>query len=542
MKNTIKLNGNQATKQEFLNRNITVFVIWLVICGIAAYLRFTNLANNPGWYSDEGTVVEIAKNVLAGRTQYLAFNESTLLAARLPLFHILLAGIFSFVEVGITSLRYLTAGLGVFTVGLLYWVILDIVGKERMFLAITASFFMAIYPQAIFYSRLGFSYNLLAPFVVGIIWLLWKYLKNGRIRWILMASLLVGIGTISDLMMFAVAPVIVLVAITKKWKDAFLTSGVIILPFTLYSLFMLTFHTDAFLFDFEFTFFRLGEIPLIAQYPTIVFNYAALLIKDYWWSLAVIGMFLQPNNKLRDLTLVSFFTPLILLARTTALPGLGLYYLSPLFPLISIGVASLIVVGIPHALTIIRDGVVKLINRFRNIEIIKNLDPLWNPSVILFSALILFIVVLSPFIITLFLDVNQVHTSIKSEIDPVLVNVHDAQKAILFVNSRVSTDDLVLASPALAWAIEAKTADFQMAVAYTGGETKHFPINIPSNRFIFNADFNQAAYVIIDPIWWNWAVPNMPEVEDMVQVVTSWPKVYSAGQVVVYENPQRDIR
>ena len=123
-----------------------------------------------------------------------------------------------------------------------------------------------------------------------------------------------------------------------------------------------------------------------------------------------------------------------------------------------------------------------------------------------------------------------------------LVNVLDARKAIAYVNNRVSKDELVLASPALAWAIEANTADFQMAVAYTGGETKHFPTNIPSNRFVFDTDFELATYVILDPIWWNWGVLNMPEVEDMVQVVTSWPKVYSAGQVEVYENPQRDIK
>ena len=542
MKNTIKLNGNQASKYKFLTERSVGLLIWMVICGIAAYLRFTNLPANPGWYSDEGTVVEIAKNFLAGRIQYLAFNESTLLAARMPLFPIFLAGIFSFAEVGITTLRYVTAGLGVCTVGLLYWVILDIVGKERIFLPITASLFLAIYPQAILYSRLGFSYNLLAPLLVGMLWVLWKYLNTGRIKWILLASLLVGVGAISDLMMFAVAPVIVLVAITKKWKDAFLTSGVIILPFTLYSLLMLTFHTGAFLFDFEFIFFRLGEIPLIAQYPIIVYNFTTLLMEDYWWSLAVIGIFIIPECRFKYLILMMFFTPLSLLARTALLPGLSFYYLSPLFPLIALGAASLVVRGVPYALEITRKGLEKFTDVFRSMDKKNRFEFIWKPGIFIASSLILFLVIISPFVITFALGIYQAHEGLKTEIDPVLVNVLDARKAIAYVNNRVSKDELVLASPALAWAIEANAADFQMAVAYQGGETKHFPTDIPANRFIFDANYNQAAYVILDPIWWNWAVPNMPEVEDMVQVVTSWPKVYSAGQVVVYENPLRNIK
>ena len=101
-------------------------LILFLILGIAAYLRFVNIVDNPGWYSDEGTLVDIAQNLAEGKFQYLALNKSTLLAARLPLFPAILAFIFSFVESGITPLRYLSAGLGVVTVGLLYWGVIKI--------------------------------------------------------------------------------------------------------------------------------------------------------------------------------------------------------------------------------------------------------------------------------------------------------------------------------------------------------------------------------------------------------------------------------
>ncbi|MCK5347365.1 MAG: hypothetical protein KAR20_28340, partial [Candidatus Heimdallarchaeota archaeon] len=147
--------------------------------------------------------------------------------------------------------------------------------------------------------------------------------------------------------------------------------------------------------------------------------------------------------------------------------------------------------------------------------------------------------VFSPFVITLSLGAYQVRRNLKTDIDPVMVEVNDAQRVITFINERIDPEDVVLASPALAWAIKSTSADFQMAAAALGGETKHFPTDIPSDRFEFNPEYAQAEYVIIDPIWINWAVPNMPEVAEMVQNVMTWPMIYHSGLVEVYENPIR---
>lgn len=537
----INFNNKLKSINEFLisKQQISKLLFLIGILFISSYLRFANLAENPGWYSDEGTMVEIAKNLLEGRIQYLAINQSTLLVARMPLFPALLAGVFSFFEPGITTLRYVTASLGVITTGMLYWVVNDISGRERTYLGFTAAFLYAIYPQAILYNRLGFSYNLLSPLIVGILWFLWKYLDSGRKKWILLASLLVGVGSISDLMMLTLAPAVVLIALAKSWKDALSTIWIMILPFLIYSFSMLSIHREAFSFDFQFTFLRLGELPLIAQYPYIIFNFAAIIFKNYWWSLAVIGLFLLNEKRFRNLSLVVFFTPLALLARTTSLSGLGFYYISPLFPMIAIGAASLLMEGIPHVLKIIRQGLESFVEKLRIIINIKKLEVVWSPLIFITTSLILFFIVFSPFIITLSLGVYQARTGLKTEIDPILVNVHDAEKVITFVNERVNENDLVLASPAMAWAFNSKAADFQISVAYGGRETEHFPIDIPSERFEFNPELSNATYVVIDPIWRNWAMPNMPEVQNMVQKIEKWPKVYYSGQIDVYENPAK---
>ena len=159
------------TKKERPEESQYIFYLLAILVLIfAGLLRYINISTNPGWYSDEGTLAEIAKNLMYGRSQYLALNKSTLLAARLPLFPALMSVVFSITGVHITIMRYVTASLGVLTVGLLMVVIRSLMGKKGEYLALGAGFFLAIYPKAILYSRLAFSYNLLAPLVVVIFW------------------------------------------------------------------------------------------------------------------------------------------------------------------------------------------------------------------------------------------------------------------------------------------------------------------------------------------------------------------------------------
>jgi hypothetical protein len=119
------------------------------------------------------------------------------------------------------------------------------------------------------------------------------------------------------------------------------------------------------------------------------------------------------------------------------------------------------------------------------------------------------------------------------------VNVPDGITVINYINDKVKNDDLVIASPALAWALQANAADFQMSLAYLGQETLHFPSDIPPDRFSYAADYHDAAYVIIDPIWTNWAAVNMEGVAVMVSDVSNWPMVFSSGEISVYQNPGR---
>ena len=151
------------------------FITLLAILALAAYLRLVNLTNTPGWYTDEGTHLDIAQHLLQGHTQYMAITQSTLLFAKLPLFEILLAGAL-FLKNDIGALRAVTGTLGVISVGVLYGVVYQ-TQKQNIVLALLAAFVLAIYPPAILYSRFGFSYNLLTPLVLLSYLALWKYIR-----------------------------------------------------------------------------------------------------------------------------------------------------------------------------------------------------------------------------------------------------------------------------------------------------------------------------------------------------------------------------
>jgi len=500
-------------------------VALLLILALAAYLRLANRADNPGWYTDEGTHLDIAQNLLCGHIQYLAINQSTLLFAKLPLFELALAGLLRASGGGIGTLRAFTGFLGVASVGLLYWVARRTQGKDTT-LALLAALMLAIYPQAVLYSRFGFSYNLLTPLVLLTLLGLWEYLNATPARrgWLALASLAIGAGTVSDLWMFALVAPLAVVILRRRWRDLLWSLPLLALPFGLYAAIMLVKAPQPFLFDLRFTLFRLGKLSLPAQMQTLALNYATLVFQDAWIALAIVGLFLLRPARLRRLSLLTFLLPIVILGRTTALFSLGFYYVVPLLPFVGLGVAAVIRRGVPYASQTVRGA----------------LRPLLRGKCLTIGAnLILLLIVAAPFATSLVLTVGQVRDGFRTEIDPFLLNPDHARQVAGFVNAHTTHDDVVIASPSLAWLLQANTADVQMSIAATGQGTPDMPADIPTDRFAFNPRYTQARFVVVDNLWRNWATWNVPGMPEMLQQVETWPMVFQAGEIEVYGNPNR---
>ncbi len=509
----------------------------VLILGLAAYLRLANLAHNPGWYTDEGTQLNIAQNLLRGRVQYLAIDQSTLLFARLPLFEFALAGVLGVGDGGIDALRAFTGTLGVAAVGLLYGVVRRSQAGQDAALALLSASMLAIYPQAVLYSRFGFSYNFLTPLVLLACLGLGEYLNTSRRGWLALAALAVGIGALSDLMMLALALPLALVVSARRWRDVLWSMLLVLLPLGVYTALMLVHAPQVFLFDVRFTLSRLGAIPLAEQFAAIARNYTILVAQDAWIAAALVGLFILRPTRLQRLSLLFFLLPIMILGRAVALYSLSFYYMIPLLPFVALGVASLVRYGAPQVGHALRSGLLALLNGWGWQS--GRLRWLRNNFLVTATYLPLLLVVAAPFLTSVILTVDRVRGNFGTVIDAFLIDPEDAQRVAEFVNEQTYAGDVVIASPAVAWLFQANAADFQMAVAATGRATAHLPADIPADRFAFDPRITQARFVVVDNLWRNWGAVHMPEVDTLMRQVETWPLVFAAGELAVYRNPAR---
>ncbi|HMN60158.1 MAG TPA: glycosyltransferase family 39 protein, partial [Anaerolinea sp.] len=200
--------------------------VLLAILAVAAFLRIYQNGVTPGWYNDEGTVINIANNLNQGRLEYLGIEGSLLIAARQPLFVYLLALIFRIFGSDIQILRNTVAILGVINTALIFLSL----RKYGQWIAILCALAFALFPKAILYARFGFSYNLVALLALLCFWSADHYLDTGERRYIIFASLSIGLGVISEVAAVALIPVGIIIAGWKRWRDLFFALPLMLLP------------------------------------------------------------------------------------------------------------------------------------------------------------------------------------------------------------------------------------------------------------------------------------------------------------------------
>jgi hypothetical protein len=547
----LSINSTRRPKHLFLE-----VIALLLILALAAYLRLANHADDPGWYTDEGTHIDIAQNLLCGRVQYLAINRSTLLFAKLPLFEILLAGLFGLGvgDGGIGTLRAFTGVLGVVSVAMLYLIVRRAQRGNTRYLPLLSALMLAIYPQAVLYNRFGFSYNLLEPLVLLSYLGLWVHLDatpprmdsghtadpergNPRRAWLALAALAVGIGGVSDLWMFALVPVMALVISVRRWRDMVWSLALVLLPFGLYAVAMLVSSPHPFLFDLRYTLSRLNRLSMLEQLRMLTLNYTVLISQDWWVPLGLIGLFTLRPARLQRLSLILFLLPLVVLGRTAALFSLSSYYMIPLLPFVALGMAALVERAVPTLSWIVQDGLAVLLKGWGW----SSTSPVWQwirgKLLAMGTSLVLLSLIATPFLVSAMSTVEQIRDGFTTSIDPFLIDPGDARQVAEFARDRIGSDDLVIASPGLVWLFQAKRADFVMSLAFTGQETALLPGDIPVDRFAFDPRYTQARFVVVDNLWRNWAVWDIAGVSDMMQQVEAWPRVLISGEIEVYCNP-----
>jgi hypothetical protein len=356
-----------------------------------------------------------------------------------------------------------------------------------------------------------------------------------------MAVLSLGIGAVSDLASLAFTLPFILVVSTRRFRDLAWSLLILLLPIGIYAAFMLFTEPETFRFDLLFLLDRLS-IPVMMQFPLVALNYAALMIWDAWMAPAMIGLLVLRPVRWRRLSLLFFLSPLIILGRSVGLAGFGIYYLIPLFPFVALGMASLLIHGAPLVLNMTRDGLEDLFQSWR-FQPVRNSGKWLQKRIFGFvGGVSIFLVLTAPFLTSTLLITYQVRDGFRNSIESVSIDPGDAREVIALVNKVSGPDDLIIASPAIAWAFQAHTTDFQLALAAEGNKTEHFPADIPRDRFAFDARFDTASFVVIDRIWRNWAILAMPELSDKIRQVESWPIIMKRGEFEIYRNPYKSLK
>jgi hypothetical protein len=511
-------------------------VLIISILVVAGLVRFVNLEINPTWYSDEGTLVNIAHNLRNGTWRYMALDGSTLLSARMPLFPIILSFLFRFFEPDIATLRHFTALLGLLSVFLTYLCLSAMLGNRNRILPLMSAAILAIFPDAIIYSRVGFSYNLLPPLLLIAILGCWKFLENGDVRWLYIAGISVGVAITSDLIMINFLPPLLLIGGYRKPKFALQVSGIALVPVALYGIAMLLLSPGDFFFDMGFMFGRVSNIPFIGQIPMIMANLGGLMLSGIWTALGILGLLVVQPRRLFWILALFFWIPFAGITRIVAAISLGYYYMIPLVPLMAIGIASLLCFGIPRLSRVLADGIVLAARRIafyigRNLDVSGRLVNLVSTTSVIVGLL------LSPILYSMYATKNALTTGFKSSMTDVSINPADARRVAAHINSVAGDTEVVIGSPAFIWMVEDNGAGFQQSLASMGEDTMHYPASMPSNRFAFDPNWRKAEYIVIDPVILNWGARMMPAATEMVTEVRSWPIEISYGEMTVFRNP-----
>jgi hypothetical protein len=265
---------------------------------------------------------------------------------------------------------------------------------------------------------------------------------------------------------------------------------------------------------------------------TIAENLTMLLSTDLWFPLGMVGIFLIRPPALRVVCIALLLLPIIIIGRTVALFHLSLYYMSPLFPLLILGVASLTWTGGAYVIS-------NAMMLFQHMCYIQKM-PI-RVHRLLAGGMYMLLIGAPLFFINQH-TLNGIYTRIQTAIDPFLVDSADAEAVIAYFKAQDTADKLILASPSIGWALEVYTsahvADWQMHIAYIGYDAVHLPHDLPHERYAFIPTVDHADYVVVDNIWRNWGNVHIPQAVVLYQtVVDTWELVYRAGTLDVYARP-----
>lgn len=504
----------------------------LLVACLLIYLRLNHLATNPGWYPDEGSNVNMAHHMAEGRWQYYALGGTPLVAARMPLFPLFVGWGTRVWGYDIATARFVVALFGFATILLLFIATAEMLGRWT---ALVSALMLGILPNSLLYSRIAFDYNVEAFFIVLCWYALWKFYLRRKNRWLGLAVAAAVGAYMTALTSLALVACVTLVGLFSKPRAVIWALPLMLAPGLVYlgSLYLIA--PTALQQDLTLTFERTAA-SLWEQFFNLVSNYVLWFDWTFWIALGVSGLFLIPVRAVRWITLCVFFSILVNVMRAFQTAGdLNLHRYIGLMPFLALGAAQFLV----SAGSFLRAQIQSDLQVWRAPARLEWFQKKARPDLIAFAFIGCLLGLLLLWLATW--DVYLVSTPLAprpTRLDFVSVtNPADARQVAEWVNARTQREDVVLASPTIAWLLDANAADFQQALAFEGIATANYATGLPRARFLYDVSFENARFVIVDRLWRGWAVEIMPELRNSLKLVQSWRRVYSQGEFEVYQNP-----
>ncbi|MCY3835408.1 MAG: hypothetical protein OXF83_03090 [Anaerolineaceae bacterium] len=458
-----------------------------------------------GIYADEGTQFAIARSLMASEIRYLAVKDSTLLFAKGPVFSLMLAiwwRISGTAGANLDAL-FLARSLVFLLHGLNLCLLYQIIRRRsaNVFLAGTAALLWALFPLARLLNPLAFSYHC-ATTLVLLSWLFWCHAQKNRCnedRWRYLAAFSFGGALLTDLVIWTLLPGFLVAFGRVRLRKGAKLWAIMLSPTLSFVLLQLGISAEATQMDLQALGTRISADAITVPWLILRTNLRNLILAAPWFPLCLLGVWVLPRQ-LRAECFGFVVIPLLWVASTVPITGLAAYHLIPWLPWFALLAAALLVRMAMHT------------GR-------KQLTGSW------------FKVLLMAFVAGLWLFSGPDDSYARVSVSPA-----EASAMVQFLQDRRKPEELVLASPALAWMLPGKAADFQMALAAEGKPSVHLPRDLPAERFAFDARFAAAQFAVMDDQLFRWALVRMPDlVGHIARIEADWRLVFQTPSLKVYQ-------
>lgn len=480
-------------------------VLWVILI-LALLFRFYSLESIPSWKWDEGVNLNIAYNLINGRLQIFSINY--IFFPHPPLFFLASGFMIKILGYNLYSIRILTAFYGVLTAVLVYYVTKDMFGSRT---AMTAGLLYALYPSAIYFSRIGYANNQLVFMSLLSLFTIYRFLKTKSLRWLYASAVLVGLAMITEYTAIAglAASAYLIWTYDRPRLKSFLILA-LILPFAILAL-SVSMSSHDLIFE---TGLQVKRVALTLFFTGVMLFIIYLMRK---WVIEYIRVFI---SNLEDVTvpvfiLISFLALKIPMGEV--IPSDELFYRAITY-LTSMGLLSVFLI-IPLLRSSIKKSVLVSYTTayFLALFALNRADHmfmLFYPYLIILLALLIEKVHYLIGQFTKEYNINPVILLIFAYHPILFISLQDTELFLVgnainftsegyfsqlvdYINNRTTEDDVVLTYSFLAPYSHAKSCTILQSVAYEGGSVKYYSGDIDQSRFLYNCSYQNAKHIIL---------------------------------------------